>query len=281
VRKSESEGATASRRTLPGTLQFQRSFGGNLPNENKYINRKIKDRESDFSLKHASGAFGPGADIEDAMRRDTAAPHFRAFLCSVSASGVCLPILWLNLFDLGRFWEFLADLSIVFLAVDKTSVVFNWPCYCFIFLEASDRSVAPIHRIRLQLGTLSFCGSYQELPFPQASVPLCGAGVFQYFVFCCVCFGNLYMFWFVAIPVRSFEMFWEASRRDSSRSSTLLRLSIYGPKASSGANGSHKGSQPSTDCVIYIYIYMYIYIYIYLSLSLSIYIYISNKCLQQ
>ena len=28
----------------------------------KYINRKIKDRESDFRLKHASGAFGPGAD---------------------------------------------------------------------------------------------------------------------------------------------------------------------------------------------------------------------------
>ena len=47
----------------------------------------------------------------------------------------------------------------------------------------SDRSVAPIHRIGLQLGTLLFCGSYQEVPFPIASVPFCGAGVFQ----CCGC----------------------------------------------------------------------------------------------
>ena len=30
--------------------------------QKKYINRKIKDRESDVRSKHASGAFWPGAD---------------------------------------------------------------------------------------------------------------------------------------------------------------------------------------------------------------------------
>ena len=30
--------------------------------QKEYINRKIKDRESDFRVKHDSGAFGPGAD---------------------------------------------------------------------------------------------------------------------------------------------------------------------------------------------------------------------------
>ena len=112
--------------------------------------------------------------------------HFGAWrLCGLFRQmvleGTCLPILWLNLFDLGRFWEFLADLVIIFLSVDKINVVCNWPCYCLVFLEASDRSVAPIHRIRLLLGTLSFCGSYQDVPFPKASVPFCGAGAFQCF----------------------------------------------------------------------------------------------------
>ena len=30
--------------------------------QKKHINRNIKDRESDFRAKHASGAFVPGAD---------------------------------------------------------------------------------------------------------------------------------------------------------------------------------------------------------------------------
>ena len=126
----------------------------------------------------------------------------RAPFQKVVLAGKCLPILWLNLFDLGRFWEFLADLVIVFLSVDKISVVCNWSCYCLVFLEALDRSVASVNRIRLQLGTLSFCGGYQEVPFPKASVPFCGAGVFQCLgccLFCvsvfCVCFCLWCWFW--------------------------------------------------------------------------------------
>ena len=49
------------------TAPTQEHFNFKDPSEviylmKKYINRKIKDRESDFRLKHASGAFGPGAD---------------------------------------------------------------------------------------------------------------------------------------------------------------------------------------------------------------------------
>ena len=45
--------------------------------------------------------------IEDAMRRDTAAPSFlgsafRDSFRQVALAGLCLPILWLILFDLGR-----------------------------------------------------------------------------------------------------------------------------------------------------------------------------------
>ena len=48
------------------------------------------------------------------MRRDTAAPSFwgsaiRDPFRQVALAGLCLPILWLILFDLGRPWQILAD----------------------------------------------------------------------------------------------------------------------------------------------------------------------------
>ena len=89
----------------------------------------------------------------------------------------------------------MADLVIVFLPVDKMNVVCIWSCYCLVFLEASDRSVAPIHRIRLLLATLSFCGSYQDVLCPKASVPFCGAGVFQCFG-CCFFGVSVLCVWF-------------------------------------------------------------------------------------
>ena len=49
--------------------------------------------------------------------------RFRGLFRQGVLEGTCLPILWWNLFDLGRFWEFLADLGIVFLVVDKINLV--------------------------------------------------------------------------------------------------------------------------------------------------------------
>ena len=59
--------------------------------------------------------------IEDAMRRDTAAPSFRgwAFSCSVSASGACREMPADPLVDLGRSWGDLGRFCPIFLFVDK------------------------------------------------------------------------------------------------------------------------------------------------------------------
>ena len=118
---------------------------------------------------------------------------------------------WLNLFDLGRFWEFLAALVIVFLSVDKINVC-KWSCYCLVFLEASDRSGEPIHRIRLLLGPPSFCGSYQDVGVTrtcrfqnhvchfvvQVSFSVLGAAFFA--LLCCVvfmfCLFSFFLFFF-------------------------------------------------------------------------------------
>ena len=56
--------------------------------------------------------------------------HFGAWRFCGLFEGTCLSIPWLNLFDPGRFWEFVADIVIVFLYVDKIHVGRNWSCYC-------------------------------------------------------------------------------------------------------------------------------------------------------
>ena len=67
----------------PETPQLQRSNGRNLPTE-KNINRKINDSESDFRLKHASGAFGPVADW-----RRHATWHRRALILGLAVFVLC------------------------------------------------------------------------------------------------------------------------------------------------------------------------------------------------
>ena len=76
-----------------------------------------------------------------------ASTHFRAqrfcaLFLQVALARTCLSILSFNLFDLGRFWEFLADLGIVSLSVDKINVVCNWLCYSIANYKTSTNNLS-------------------------------------------------------------------------------------------------------------------------------------------